>query len=98
MEKKIVLVLEYYKDDGWYGKRYRIVLQPEKDKFFTTKTEAKKYTSLVKKFIKREKPYIGEFNGAYQAELDSLIDYQYRGAFPSLHYDRTTLELDKINK
>lgn len=82
--KKIVLVASYGVDDGWYGENFRIILSKTDKACFTTKTEAKKYASALKKYVKvhhtTEKPRMS------CNELDSYVEYTYCANGPSLSY------------
>lgn len=92
--KDIVLVGDVYVEDGWYGKRYRIVLRPTVDGYFKNKTECKKYEAKVKKYVKNrfettvELLYIGEHN--------KLVDYRYISLGPSIYYHRTELTIESL--
>jgi|LakMenEpi03Aug12_release.lakeMendotaPanAssembly.Ray.scaffolds.fasta_scaffold241832_3 hypothetical protein len=82
---KLVVSFIHYEDDGWYGKRIRYYLAGPEDNGFTNKSEARKYASKLKKFIKKNlckvitnNPIIGDINN--QEEMPT---YKYCGAGPS---------------
>jgi hypothetical protein len=84
MEKKLVIAIHTYQDDGWYGKRRRYYYEGPDGLGFKNKTEAKKYESKLKKYIKSILKSKEELNGTEIGEFDNMITYKYMGAGPSL--------------
>lgn len=76
----IVIALEVYVEDNWYGKRYRFYYAGENGLGFKNKTEAKKYGSKLKKHIKQTRRYNGNL---VAGKLDEFVTYKYLGAGPS---------------
>lgn len=105
VEKDLILVFEWYVDDGWYGKRYRYALSKEKGIGFSKQSEAKEYK---KDFLNFLKYYYNNDMGKITAskfkigERSSYETYRYCSFGPSYsctQYDVTVQELiDLKNK
>lgn len=93
--KDIVLVAQYYIDNGWYGDRYRVILSKEEGLGFTTKTEAKKYAAKLKKRglnVKgAKKPVI------LCDERTQFEEYTYISCGPSLSYTHINITVNDLN-
>jgi len=82
MKKTLVLGIEFYVADDWYGERYRFIFEGEDGKGFKTKGEAGKYSSMLKKWCKaRDSRYT---QGNVDAKpFEDFPTYKYMGAGPS---------------
>jgi hypothetical protein len=84
---KLVVAFMVYFDDSWYGSHYRYYYAGPEDTGFKNKTEAKKYASALKKYVKsRIKTSFG--NKASISHIDigdinTMETYRYFGAGPS---------------
>jgi len=86
MEKKIehknlVLSIQWYVKDEWYGNNYRLVLNGLSEDGFKTKSDAKKYSSYIKKYLKHKENIK---NGIIDiCEYSNLETYRYCSMGPS---------------
>jgi hypothetical protein len=84
MKDNFVLAIQYYYEDGWYGTRRRYFFKGENEEGFKTKSEAKKYVSLLKKFVEKDNK-----KGMFQATeiavetKENFPTFKYYGAGPS---------------
>lgn len=102
MKPGLLLVVQWYVADDWYGKRYRVILSIDDEQDFRTKTDAKKYTSLIKKYVrnlysfpnKKEKITVM----VKSREEDDLRDYVYCGNGPSLSYTHYNISIKDLEE
>jgi hypothetical protein len=94
---KIVVALETYTNDGWYGTRNRYYYAGPEGQGFKNKTEAGKYKGKLKKYVKQLIKYRSktEINGeATTGMLSEFPTYIYCGAGPS--YSCSNVEVKNI--
>ena len=92
--EKIVVALETYTDDGWYGKHRRYFYAGPEGLGFKNKTEAGKFKSKLKKYVKERIKYLNktEINGDVKVDyLNNFSTYKYCGAGPS--YSCSNIEI-----
>ena len=96
-KKKLVLAIEFYIENGWYGDRYRFIFSGMDGEGFKTKSEAGKYSSMLKKYLKnRNKDYV---NGQVSAaELEKYKTYIYMGAGPSYSCKNLNVNVEEFSK
>jgi hypothetical protein len=95
MESKLVIALETYTDDGWYGRRARYIYSGPEGKGFRTKTEANKYKGKLKKFVKGRLTLKTEINVEVKVgELGYFPTYIYSSFGPS--YSCTNIEVKNL--
>ena len=82
MAKAYTLAGFIYVENGWYGDRYRYMLHGEEGEGFSTKREAYKWATLMKKYIKRRKNRDAQITVAENTE-ENFPTYKYGGAGPS---------------
>ena len=98
MESKIVVALETYTNNGWYGKRNRYYYAGPDGQGFKNKTEAGKFKGKLKKYVKELIKYRNqtEINGDVEVGLlGDFKTYIYYGAGPS--YSCNNVEVKEIN-
>ncbi len=78
-----ILAIRWYVPDNWYGQNMRVILNGISGTGFKNKTEAKKYVSKLKKFIKStNQNYTG--GGVVEVDkLENLETYRYCAFGPS---------------
>jgi hypothetical protein len=95
MESKLIIALETYTDDGWYGCRSRYIYSGPEGKGFRTKTEANKYKGKLKKFVKGRLTSKTEINGEVKVgELGDFPTYIYSSFGPS--YSCNNIEVKNL--
>jgi hypothetical protein len=95
MESKLIIALETYTDDGWYGRRSRYIYSGPEGLGFKNKTEANKYKSKLKKFVKGRLTSKTEIIGDVKVDLlDNFSTYIYCGSGPS--YACTNIEVKSL--
>ena len=97
----IKLALQWYVPDNWYGSNKRIALVPSKGEFFANKTQANKYLSALKKYVKENcslpkgvKPLVlcdSPSSGCFDT-------YRYCSMGPSWSCSEYTIEIKDIEK
>ena len=97
MDSRLVLTLETYTEDGWYGERRRYFYAGLDGKGFKNKTEANKFKGKFKKTIKQRLKYdkktsIGE--NVVVGVLSGFTTYRYAGAGPS--YSCPNIEITEL--
>lgn len=91
--QQLVIAILTYQEDGWYGTRRRYYYEGPDGLGFKNKTEAKKYESKFKKYIKSIIKERGEqLNGIEIGELKDMVTYKYCGAGPSLSITNIKVE------
>ena len=95
MKKNLVLGIEFYLDDGWYGDRRRFIFDGEDGEGFRTKGEAGQYSSMLKKWCKaRDSKYT---QGKVDAKpLEDFPTYKYMGAGPSYSCKNINVPADEF--
>lgn len=91
-----------YVDDGWYGKRYRYILQPAEGEYYGTKTEAKKMVGKLKKHMKA----LSQQSGFNQVSMDrvsvdvedhdTLKEYEHHSFGPSISHKHIYITPDAL--
>jgi len=82
----LVISLKTYTNDGWYGLSNRYYYAGVDGNGFKNKTEANKFKSKLKKYIKNKIKYSSktEINGDFEVNiLENFCTYIYVGAGPS---------------
>ena len=51
-QENLTIAIEWYVNDDWYGKNYRLIFSGYDGEGFTTKPKAAKHTSMLKKYAK----------------------------------------------
>ena len=95
--EKIVVALETYTSDGWYGTRARYYYAGPNGNGFKNKTEASKFKGKLKKHVKQMLEYRPntEINGeAKIGMLNEFPTYIYCGAGPA--YSCSNIEVKSI--
>jgi len=97
--KDIVLTVSFYISDNWYGERYRVLLSKENGIGFLTKTEAKKFTSKLKKYTKTIYNYI-PFTpvNVEVGERETFKSYTYCSNGPSLSYKHFNITIKDLEE
>lgn len=102
--KNIVLVVQIYVPDNWYGKYYRIILREDNDSFqyFQTKKSANSYLKKFKSFCKTSfKSFIDEKGKPVKikyitGEIENFPEYTHVSMGPSLYYSTTYISVKDI--
>ena len=95
--EKLAITLRTYTNDGWYGKRYRYYYLGPDGNGFKNKTEANKFKSKLKKYVKEHIKFRTncEIDGDCEVNiLENFITYKYMGAGPS--YSCTNVEVKSL--
>jgi hypothetical protein len=90
----LVISLKTYTNDGWYGLSNRYYYAGVDGNGFKNKTEANKFKSKLKKYIKNKIKYNSkiEIDGGFEVGiLENFCTYRYMGAGPS--YSCTNIEV-----
>jgi hypothetical protein len=95
MESKLVIALETHTDDGWYGRNHRYIYSGPEGLGFNNKTEANKYKSKLKKFVKGKLSSRTKINGDVRVGfLCNFPTYIYCSFGPS--YSCTNIEVKSL--
>jgi len=107
----IVLTLEWYIPDGWYGTRKRLVLSLDEENGFKNASEANRQRSLFIKYIndRFKKPPVKRADGKETREkfkgeetkagaLGNFPTYIYCGAGPSYSCDNIHVTVSKLQE
>ena len=102
----IVLTLEWYIPDNWYGTRRRVVLSLDGSTGFKNVSEANSHRSLFVKYINatyskpREGGKVEKFKGSETkaGALDSFPTYIYCGAGPSYSCTNISITVDTLQE
>ena len=96
MKSKLVITLETYTEDGWYGTLKRYIYSGPEGLGFKNRTEAGKYKSKLKKFVKTKISSRTNINGDIKVGLlESFPTYIYCGAGPS--YSCNNIEVKEFD-
>ena len=102
--KNLVLGVEFYVKNGWYGERYRFIFRGVDGEGFKNKREAGKYSSMLKKYCiailqkyckARNPKYV---NGKVDAKpYEDFPTYIYGDVGPSYSCDNIEINADEFN-
>jgi len=83
---QLVIALETYTEDGWYGRRKRYYYPGPTGNGFKNKTEANKFKGKLKKYVKQKFKHNSDTTVSSDVKVGLLEDfttYMYCGAGPS---------------
>lgn len=101
--QKLVVSLMVFIEDGWYGSRIRYYYAGENGEGFKNKTEARKASSLLKKYVKqriKHKSNRSISGGIEIGDINSEVEmptYRYCGAGPSWACNNYEVPFSDIN-
>lgn len=95
--KKYVVAIQFYFEDGWYGTRRRYIYAGEDGNGFDSKREARTHTSMLKKFLKKELRI--EEAGMVEIGVEKEMEtYRYMGAGPSWSCSNVHINVERFER